>query len=150
MRSCGFTTKASRIAWLRWKSIPRREATSRIGGRNTTRDTRSSWGEIGDAVVGWASLNRFSHRCAHDAIADLSVYVARSQRGRGFGKSLLEALEVVARTGNFHKVVLHALDENEAGRRLYRSAGFAEVGVFRDHGLLDGRYVDVVAMEKLL
>jgi L-amino acid N-acyltransferase YncA len=106
--------------------------------------------EIGDAVVGWASLNRFSHRCAHDAIADLSVYVARSQRGRGFGKSLLEALEVVARTGNFHKVVLHALDENEAGRRLYRSAGFAEVGVFREHGLLDGRYVDVVAMEKLL
>ena len=106
--------------------------------------------EIGDAVVGWASLNRFSHRCAHAAIADLSVYVARSQRGRGFGTSLLEALEVAAGKGNFHKIVLHALDDNEAGKRLYRRSGFAEVGVFREHGMLDGRYVDVVAMEKLL
>ncbi len=106
--------------------------------------------EIGDTVVGWASLNRFSHRCAHGAIADLSVYVARAQRGCGFGKSLLETLEVEARKGKFHKIVLHALQENEAGKRLYRRSGFAEVGVFREHGMLDGRYVDVVAMEKLL
>lgn len=106
--------------------------------------------EVGDTVVGWASLNRFSHRCAHGAIADLSVYVARSQRGCGFGKSLLETLEVEARKGTFHKIVLHALQENEAGKRLYRRSGFAEVGVFREHGMLDGRYVDVVAMEKLL
>ena len=106
--------------------------------------------EIGDSVVGWASLNHFSHRCAHAAIADLSVYVARSQRGRGFGKALLEALEVAAGKSKFHKIVLHALDENQAGKRLYRRSGFAEVGVFREHGMLDGRYVDVVAMEKLL
>jgi L-amino acid N-acyltransferase YncA len=106
--------------------------------------------EIGEAVVGWASLNRFSHRCAHAAIADLSVYVARSQRGRGIGLSLLETLETASRVGAFHKIVLHALEENEAGKQLYRRSGFVEVGVFREHGLLDGRYVDVVAMEKLL
>jgi L-amino acid N-acyltransferase YncA len=106
--------------------------------------------EVGDTIGGWASLNRFSHRCAHAAIADLSVYVARSQRGRGLGQSLLEALEVAARGGDFHKIVLHALEENEPGKRLYRRSGFIEVGVFREHGLLDGRYVDVVAMEKLL
>ena len=35
-----------------------------------------------DRVIGWASLNPFSHRCAHAEIADLSVYVARSRRGR--------------------------------------------------------------------
>jgi L-amino acid N-acyltransferase YncA len=106
--------------------------------------------ETGGAIVGWASLNRFSHRCAHAAIADLSVYVARAQRGHGIGQSLLEALDVAARAGDFHKIVLHALDENEAGRRLYRRSGFTEVGVFKEHGLLDERYVDVVAMEKLL
>lgn len=100
-------------------------------------------------VVGWASLNRFSHRCAHSAIADLSVYVARTERGKGIGKILLGDLEQRAR-GSFHKIVLHALDENVAGKRLYVSAGFREVGVFREHGKLDGRLVDVVAMEKLL
>jgi L-amino acid N-acyltransferase YncA len=101
------------------------------------------------AVVGWASLNRFSHRCAHSAIADLSVYVARSERGIGIGKILLSDIEQRA-CGSFHKIVLHALNDNVAGKRLYAAAGFREVGVFREHGQLDGRLVDVVAMEKLM
>jgi len=104
----------------------------------------------GDPIVGWASLNRFSHRCAHAAIADLSVYVARQYRGCGVGSALLARLEHEAVAGGFHKIVLHALNTNEHGKRLYRKAGFEQVGVFRAHGILDGRFVDVVAMEKLL
>ncbi len=34
--------------------------------------------------------------------------------------------------------------------RLYRKCGFAEVGTFREQGRLDGKYVDVLAMEKIL
>ena len=104
----------------------------------------------GSDIAGWASLNRFSHRCAHSAIADLSVYIARSRRGKGIGYALLAALEDEAVKGGFHKIVLHALNANVRGRRLYEKAGFREVGVFKEHGKLDGRYVDVVAMEKLL
>ncbi|MGA2758992.1 MAG: arsinothricin resistance N-acetyltransferase ArsN1 family A [Candidatus Cybelea sp.] len=103
-----------------------------------------------DAVVGWASLNRFSHRCAHSSIADLSVYVARKHRGKGIGSALLHRLAEEARLSGFHKIVLHALNDNEHGKRLYRKAGFNEVGVFKEHGLLDERFVDVVAMERLL
>jgi phosphinothricin acetyltransferase len=102
------------------------------------------------AVVGWASLNRFSHRCAHSSIADLSVYVARYYRGKGIGYALLQRLADEARHGGFRKVVLHALNANEHGKRLYRKAGFRKVGVFEEHGLLDGKLVDVVAMERLL
>jgi phosphinothricin acetyltransferase len=104
----------------------------------------------GDVAVGWASLNRFSHRCAHSTIADLSVYVARSHRGRGVGTMLLAKLADEAMGGGFHKVVLHALNENKHGKRLYQKSGFREVGVFKEHAKLDGRYVDVVAMERLL
>jgi L-amino acid N-acyltransferase YncA len=100
-------------------------------------------------VIAWASLNRFSHRCAHGAIADLSVYVDRSRRGSGVGRLLLTDLLQRAR-GSFRKVVLHALDDNVGGKRLYSSLGFREVGVFRQHGELDGKLVDVIAMEILL
>jgi L-amino acid N-acyltransferase YncA len=101
-------------------------------------------------IAGWASLNRFSHRCAHSEIADLSVYVAREHRNKGVGCSLLSALLNEARNSAFHKIVLHALAENEFGKQLYLKVGFVEVGVFKQHGLLDGKYVDVVAMERLL
>lgn len=101
-------------------------------------------------VAGWASLNRFSHRCAHSQIADLSVYVARAHRGRGIGSALLDALGDAAKAGGFHKIVLHAIDGNESGKRLYRKSGFVDVGIFREHGTLGGKYVDVIAMERLL
>jgi len=103
-----------------------------------------------DKVVGWASLNPYSHRCAYDGVADLSVYVARAARGSGVGAALLAEIDGCARRENFHKIVLFALTINEAGLRLYRKTGYREVGVFREQGILDGQFVDVIAMEKLM
>jgi L-amino acid N-acyltransferase YncA len=101
-------------------------------------------------VVGWASLNRFNPRPAYDHVADFSVYVARSRRGEGIGRQLLDALIVRARTIGYHKMVLAAMHHNAAGLALYDRAGFSRVGVYREQGMLDGRWVDVVVMEKLL
>jgi phosphinothricin acetyltransferase len=101
-------------------------------------------------LAGWASLNPYSHRCAYAGVADLSVYVERSARGTGVGSLLLSAVEGFARRANFHKIVLFALAENEAGTRLYRKLGYRDVGVFEEQGRLDGRYVGVAIKEKII
>ncbi len=101
-------------------------------------------------VVGWGSLNRFNPRAAYDLVADFSVYVERGWRGKGIGRELLEALVAEARAIGFHKMVLAALALNGAGVALYTRAGFTRVGVYREQGQLDGRWVDVVIMEKIL
>ena len=105
---------------------------------------------VGDAVVGWASLNQFNPRPAYDHVADFSVYLERGWRGRGIGRQLLDRLVELARGIGFHKMVLSALATNDAGIALYSRAGFSRVGVYREQGQLDGRWVDVVIMEKLL
>ncbi|MBA2870532.1 L-amino acid N-acyltransferase YncA [Anoxybacillus calidus] len=61
--------------------------------------------EIDSQSVGWASLNRYSHRCAYDGVADLSVYVERSFRGKGIGTVLLKELEKAAKTNGFYKML---------------------------------------------
>lgn len=100
-------------------------------------------------VVGWGSLNPFNARAAYDHVADFSVYVAREQRGRGIGDALLQALEARARTLGYHKMVLAALPSNAPGMRLYERHGFALVGTYSEQGMLDGKWVDVVVMEKV-
>jgi phosphinothricin acetyltransferase len=102
------------------------------------------------AVLGWASLNAFNARRAYDHVADLSIYVERGWRGRGVGRRLLEALVARARALGYHKLVLSAFPLNEAGMQAYRRAGFREVGIYREQGLLDGKWVDTVVMEKIL
>jgi phosphinothricin acetyltransferase len=101
-------------------------------------------------VVGWASLNVFNARRAYDHVADLSIYVERGWRGRGVGRRLLEALIARARGHGYHKLVLSAFPFNEAGMQAYRRAGFREVGIYREQGLLDGKWVDTIVMEKIL
>lgn len=101
-------------------------------------------------VVGWASLEPFSHRCAYGGVAELSVYVDRGARGSGVGTALLEQIAARARDAHVHKIVLFALAANAAGRALSTKMGYREVGVFNEHGRLAGRFVDVVAMERLL
>ena len=101
-------------------------------------------------VLGWGSLNAFNPRRAYDHVADFSVYVARERRGQGIGSALLSALEERARALGYHKMVLAAFPTNLAGMRLYERHGFRTVGIYHEQGLLDGRWVDVIVMEKIL
>ena len=106
--------------------------------------------ESGGDVVGWASLNVFNARRAYEHVADISLYVERDWRGRGVGRRLLETLIARATELGYHKLVLAAFPFNEAGMRAYGRAGFREVGIYREQGRLDGRWVDTIVMEKIL
>ena len=102
------------------------------------------------SVAGWGSLNAFNPRPAYDHVVDFSVYVAREQRGQGIGDALLCALEMRARQIGYHKMVLAAFPFNAPGMRLYERHGFQTVGIYHEQGMLDGRWVDVIVMEKIL
>lgn len=103
-----------------------------------------------DEALAWGSLNSFNPRPAYRHVADFSIYVDRGVRGRGVGSALLAALIDAARGLGYHKLVLAGFPFNEAGVALYRKFGFREVGVYREQGVLDGRWVDVILMERLL
>lgn len=101
-------------------------------------------------VIGWASINSFNSRCAYSGVADISVYIQRDLRGKGFGRLLLEFLIQVAKENGFHKLVLSTFDFNEAGKNLYKALGFREVGTYMEQGMLDGKFINIIVMEKIL
>src|SRR5438552_17485369 len=99
-------------------------------------------------IIGWSSLNPFNPRRAYDHVADISVYVERSWRGRGAGRVLLERLVELGRGLHFHKVVLACLPTNKAGVALYQRLGFAPLGSYPEQGPRDGPRVDLPLMER--
>lgn len=101
-------------------------------------------------VFGWASLNVFNSSCAYNGVSDISIYIRRDMRGKGTGKILLADLINTAKEQGFSKLVLSMSGINLIAKGLYQSLGFREVGVYKNHGILDGKWMDVVIMEKIL
>jgi L-amino acid N-acyltransferase YncA len=106
--------------------------------------------EVDGLVIGWGSLNPYNPRAAYQHVADFSVYVERGWRGKGVGRRLLERLIDLARLIGYHKMMLAAFPFNESGMAVYERMGFVRIGICREMGLLDGKWVDTVIMEKLL
>jgi phosphinothricin acetyltransferase len=102
------------------------------------------------AVVGWARVSPYSDRCVYQGIGEHGVYVARTARGRGLGRQLLEALAEAAERQGMHKLTSRVFVDNSASRSAHRAAGFDEVGIQRRHGRVDGRWRDCVLVERLL
>jgi phosphinothricin acetyltransferase len=103
-----------------------------------------------DRIVAFASASAYRPRECYAGIVELSVYVARAERGRGFGRTAIDALCTAAEAAGYWKLLSRVFVENAASRRLLVSAGFREVGIYHRHGRLDGRWRDVVIVEKLL
>jgi len=106
--------------------------------------------EADGVVTGWGSLNLYNPRPAYQHVADFSVYVERGWRGKGMGRRLLDRLIELARELGYHKMMLSAFPFNTSGVALYERAGFTTIGICREMGLLDGKWVDTIIMEKLL
>jgi len=101
-------------------------------------------------VTGWAGLSAYRPRACYAGIAEFSIYLDRSARGRGIGKQLLDALIAVARERGYWKLVSRIFPSNAASRALCRACGFREVGIYEKHGCLDGEWMDVVIVERLI
>jgi phosphinothricin acetyltransferase len=101
-------------------------------------------------VIAFASTSTYRPRDCYRGIAEFSVYVARSWRGRGVGRDVLAALLAAAEEAGYWKLVSRVFVENTASRRLLALLGFREVGIYEKHGQLDGVWRDVVIAERLL
>jgi phosphinothricin acetyltransferase len=104
-------------------------------------------GELGGRVAGWVALTPYSRRAVYRGVADLSVYVAASARGRGVGRALLERVVESARGSGLWMLQAGIFPENIASLTLHRSLGFREVGVRERIAELDGVWRDVVLLE---
>lgn len=102
------------------------------------------------AVQGWAGLSSYRPRDCYAGIGEFSVYLARTARAKGIGRQLLEGLIAAARALGYWKLLSRIFPFNTASRALCRAVGFREVGTYEKHGQLDGRWLDVVIVERLI
>ncbi len=106
--------------------------------------------ESGGEVIGWVSASAYRARECYAGIAEFSVYVDERVRGRRIGDALMRAFVPELERAGFWKVLSRIFPENTASLALCERHGFTRVGTYRRHARLDGRWRDVVIVERLL
>lgn len=101
-----------------------------------------------DRVVGWAALSPLSDRCVYAGVAEVSVYVMASERDRGIGKVLLQALIDESERAGIWTLQASVFPENASSRALHRACGFREVGFRERIGKHEGVWRDTILLER--
>jgi L-amino acid N-acyltransferase YncA len=101
-------------------------------------------------IIGWAGAGTYRDRECYRGIGEFSMYVRRDWRCRGVGDQLVAALITEAERLGLWKLLSRTFPFNETSRALCRKHGFREVGVYEKHARLDGRWLDVVIVERLI
>jgi L-amino acid N-acyltransferase YncA len=128
------TFEQSAPAWEKWDA----------GHLQTCRLVALAGGE----VVGWAALSPVSGRCVYAGVAEVSVYVAERARGRKLGSRLLAALVEASEQQGIWTLQAGIFPENIASIETHKRCGFRIVGTREKLGSMNGRWRDVVLMER--
>jgi len=102
----------------------------------------------GGQIAGWAALSRVSSRAVYAGLAEVSVYVAAQQRGRGIGRRLLGELVCSSEQNGIWTLQASIFPENSASLAIHYRNGFRLVGRREKLAQLNGAWRDVLLLER--
>ena len=98
--------------------------------------------------LGWAALSPVSSRCVYGGVAEVSVYVSETARGKGVGEFLLKNLIEISEANNIWTLQSGIFRDNTASHKLHIKCGFREIGYKERVGQLRGVWKDNVLLER--
>lgn len=94
-----------------------------------------------DEYLGTISLKNIN---TYHGTAEYAIATREKVQGHGVAKSATELLMKKAfEEYGLHRLYLNVLDNNEAAIKFYEKCGFKFEGEFRDHLIIEGKYVNL-------
>jgi len=103
-----------------------------------------------DQLLGFATYGSFRSGPGYRHTAEVTIHLASQARGRGIGRKLLQSLLDQAGEDGIHVMVAGVSAKNPAAINFHQALGFTEVARMPEVGRKDGRWLDLVLMQKLL
>lgn len=80
-------------------------------------------------LVGWAALSKVSSRYVYRGVAEVSIYIKGSAKGKKVGTNLLNALISESEKHSFWTLQSGIFEENAVSINLHKKCGFRVVGI---------------------
>ena len=108
-------------------------------------------------IKGYTYARTFGGRAAYGYSCETAIYLDHDSRGRGYGRSLYEALEQALKDMgilNMYACIADPIEEDEYltrnSEQFHQHLGFTKVGTFHKCGYKFGRWYNMIWMEKII
>ena len=101
-------------------------------------------------TVGYASYGPFRPFEGYRYSAEISIYIEKTERGKGIGKKLLGALITHAEQNHIHVLVAGIEAGNKASIAIHKAFGFTITGHMPEVGRKAGQWLNLVLMQRIL
>ena len=99
-------------------------------------------------VQGWAAIQPVSARDCFKGVAEVSIYLSNEVQGQGLGKVMLQKLIADSEENGFWMLQSGIFPENVASIKIHQKLGFREVGYREKIAEMNGKWRDIVLMER--
>jgi L-amino acid N-acyltransferase YncA len=104
--------------------------------------------QVNGEIAGYAYATKFRERAAYQWDFETSIYIADKFQRDGLATDLYNALFEACRELGFYNAVAVMSLPNEKSHKFHLKMGFREVGIFRNTGFKQGKWYDVLFLEK--
>lgn len=104
--------------------------------------------EVDNLVVGFAVISQVSNREVYKGVAEVTLYVSESHRGKQIGETLLNQLIIESEANGFWTLNAAIFSENIASINLHKKCGFRIVGLREKLGQRYGKWHDNYLLER--
>jgi phosphinothricin acetyltransferase len=98
-------------------------------------------------VIGWGVIKRFSDRAGYRTTCETSVYLTKSECGKGYGTFLKKYILEICKQMGYHHLVARVLASNKASIAYNLRLGYEIAGTQKEVGMKNGQWEDVVLMQ---
>lgn len=99
-------------------------------------------------ILGWASLSLVSKREVYKGVAEVSIYIKYSERGKGLGEILLRKLIKESEKNSIYSLQSSIFTENKASLCVHKKCGFRVIGYKEKIAQLSGIWKDNIILER--
>lgn len=102
-----------------------------------------------DIVVGLIGYNHIDYINRN---AEIFIFIGDEKyRGKGIGTQALQKIINFSKNNlNLHMIYLYVFSNNEKAINLYKSLEFQSDGILRESKYVEGKYIDILIMSKIL
>ena len=101
-----------------------------------------------DAVAGFVTWGPFRAGPGYAHTAEHTIIL--TTKGQGIGRALMDFAEQRAATQGIHAMIAGISSDNPAAQAFHGALGYVQVGLLPQVGRKDGRWLDLIFMQKLL